>query len=231
MIIMINALLSLFYPRLCLSCKELLLEKENMICASCYHHLSFTEMYKIDQNILQQMFYGRVHLIHASAILYFNKNNVTQKLIHQLKYKGEQEIGALLALLYETELTLIHQKNKFDVVVPIPLHPRKFKLRGYNQLTFFGNEISRILKIPMADQLLLKHKETQTQTIKNKEERTKMDDEVFFLKNPEEYANKHILLIDDVVTTGSTLENALNILSKIKNVQLSIITMAMTDHS
>lgn len=228
---MLPSLISIFYPRICLSCKELLLKKEHMICSECYHHLTFTDLHQIKENALHQLFYGRIQLVHASAILYFNKGNVAHKIIHQLKYKGEQEIGALLASLYETELLSIHQNAKFDVIIPIPLHPKKLKLRGYNQLTTFGNEISNILKIPTEENLLLKQKETTTQTIKKKDERTIMDTDIFYLNKPEKFANKHILLIDDVVTTGSTLENALISLSKIENVKLSIITMAMTDHS
>jgi ComF family protein len=228
---MLKPLITVFYPRICLSCKDLLLEKENMICSECYHHLTFTNMYLNPHNALYQLFYGRILLEHASSILYFNKSNVTQKIIHQLKYKGEQEIGSLLASLYETELELIHKNAKFDFIVPIPLHPKKLKQRGYNQLTAFGKEISTILNIPFEEHLLLKQKETTTQTIKKKDERTKMDNEVFHLTHPEKFVNKHILLIDDVVTTGSTLENALNVLSKIEQVKLSIITMAMTDHS
>ncbi|MFY8187080.1 MAG: ComF family protein [Flavobacterium sp.] len=228
---MIQALLSIFYPRICLSCNELLLEKESLICSECYHHLTFTSMHLNPHNALYQLFYGRIQLEHASSILYFNKSNVTHNIIHQLKYKGAEEIGSLLGSLYDEQLLVIQENAKFDLVVPVPLHPKKLKQRGYNQLTTFGKEISNILNIPFEEHLLLKQKETTTQTIKKKDERTKMDNEIFLLSHPEKFVNKHILLIDDVVTTGSTLENALNVLSKIEQVKLSIITMAMTDHS
>lgn len=228
---MIKPLLSIFYPRICLSCNELLLEKESLICSECYHHLTFTNMHLNPENALYQLFYGRIQLVHASSILYFNKTNVTHNIIHQLKYKGEEEIGSLLASLYQSQLQYIQASAHFDVVVPIPLHPKKLKLRGYNQLTAFGKEISGFLGILYEEKLLLKQKETTTQTKKNKAERTVLDNEVFHLNQPEKFVNKHILLIDDVVTTGSTLENALNVLSKIEQVKLSIITMAMTDHS
>uniref|UniRef100_UPI00404B4FCE ComF family protein n=1 Tax=Flavobacterium sp. TaxID=239 RepID=UPI00404B4FCE len=225
---MLKALLTIFYPRICLSCQDLLLPSEDLLCAGCYHQLAFTNIYKQENNSLHQLFFARIQLNHASSILYFQKGSVTQKLIHNLKYKGKQEVGTLLANLYQNELIEIHQIHKFDVIIPIPLHKKRLQERGYNQLTTFCVAISEILKIPLDDHFLLKNKNTKTQTKKDFSERLKEEIPLFSFENPDKYKNKHILLIDDVITTGSTLENALKTLSKIENASLSVITMACT---
>lgn len=225
----LESLLILFYPRTCIGCEDLLLKQEHLICSECFHKLPFANMLDNQKNDLNRLFYGRVNLTHATSILYFNKNNITQKLIHQLKYKEYQEVGTFIGSLYHDQLIKIQQKHHFDLIIPIPLHKERLKQRGYNQLTFFGKYISEILQIPFEEKMLIKIKNSNTQTRKTLFERTKMDDTVFYVNSPEKHINQHILLIDDVVTTGSTLENALKCLAKIENIKLSVITMAITD--
>jgi ComF family protein len=226
---MLKSLIALFYPPICLGCEELLLANETAICTACFHKLTFTTMHLDENNKIHQLFYGRFALNHASSMLYFKKNSITQHLIHQLKYKGKQEIGTILASIFEKEIIDINQLKKFNAIIPIPLHKKRLQERGYNQLTTFGQRLSFILKIEYDDKLLIKLQNTKTQTKKKLAQRIYLDNALFALQNHEKYQNKHLLIIDDVITTGATLENALMVLSKIKNCQLSILTMAISE--
>jgi ComF family protein len=225
---MLKDIINLFYPNLCVSCKDLLLQNESIICVKCRHEIPFLE----HQIPLSEKFYGRLDLEHISGILEFHKQGIVQKLIHDLKYRNREDIGVFIANLYEKKLLEIHSQSKFDYIIPVPLHPKKMKIRGYNQLTTFGNQISKIINVPLLDDVLVRNVHTETQTKKGLISRTDMKENIFGIHPKtfiEKMENKHFLIIDDVITTGSTLELSARALLKIHKTRLSILVMAASD--
>jgi len=186
--------------------------------------------YHLDaKNEAVKKFYGKIEIEHASALLYFNKKGIVQELIHNLKYKGQQEIGLILGNWYVEDLKELKLKTPFDIIIPVPLHKRKFRERGYNQVTTFGKALSEGLAITYDDTVLYRKKYSKTQSKKNLIGRSENIENIFDVLSTERYQNKHLLLIDDVLTTGATLEACSRALLKIPGVKISIICMAMAN--
>jgi ComF family protein len=226
---MFQSLIHLFFPRYCNVCQDVLLKTENQICSSCIHDLPFTHLLEQKSPKLLLKFYGTLDLEFAYSIFNFHKEGTMQKLIHQLKYKNNQEIGTVFGNYYSK---LIKESNlEFDFIVPVPLHPKKLKERGYNQLTTFGIALSKQLKKPFVDDLLIRNLYNETQTKKNRTQRLESleKEKIFSIINSEKYQNKHLLLIDDVTTTGSTIIQCGKELKTINNLKLSIITICMAE--
>ena len=221
-------LLKLLFPSLCYGCNELLLNNEKIICSSCIHHLPYTHHHLLEQNDTLNKFYGIVDLEFAYSMLYFHKEGIVQNLIHQLKYKGKQEIGTFLGLNYAPSLHLLKEKYRIDEIIPVPLHPKRLKERNYNQVETFCLALSNELNIPYNDTLLSRNEYSKTQTKKNKVERQTSGKNLFEVKNNTESNGKHFLLIDDVITTGATIEACTKALLKIPNAKVSVITLAYT---
>lgn len=225
---MLKSLLHLFYPEVCLACKNPLFTNEISVCAQCRHRLPLTRHTENPDNEVLRKFYGRLPLEHASALLYFHKKGLVQELIHHLKYRKRQQVGTFLGDWYGEELQKIHSEVKFDVIIPVPLHKKRMKERGYNQLTTFGQSLSKSLQIPFYDTVLHRNTYSVTQTKKSFLERTEAKKTLFEVEFSEDHHNKHFLLIDDVITTGSTLEQCGKAILKIPGAQLSIVCMAYT---
>jgi hypothetical protein len=143
-----NHLLNLFFPKSCAGCHSFLLSDEKVICTQCRHEVPLTNHHKIQDNEIFQKFYGRIPLEYGSALFYFHKKGIVQELIHNLKYKGQEEIGTVLGEWYAYELKNIEILESVDEIIPVPLHKRKYRERGYNQLTNFGKTLSKKLNIP-----------------------------------------------------------------------------------
>lgn len=222
-------LFNLFFPDVCLSCKLQLSTNEKTICTRCRHDFPLTEFTNYPNNLVEKRFIGRIPIIEATALLYFHKKGKSQQLIHELKYKGHQEIGAFLGNWLGDEILESNRFKKLDFIVPVPLHPKKLKKRGYNQLTKFGKALSKKLEIPFIEDKLMKGGSTETQTLKGKIGRWRNVQELFELNDISYFENKHLLLIDDVITTGATMESCCNELFKTKNVKISIAVMAYTE--
>lgn len=219
----------LFFPRLCVICEEELVANEELICLACRFNLPTTNFIDEKDNMVERIFYGRFELADATSLLYYRHEGITQKLISRLKYKGNQEIGSFLGEWLGNELRESSRFHGVDCVVPVPLHPKKLKKRGFNQLTSFGKSIAFILKVPYVENILIKKNETVTQTKKGRFDRSKNVKEIYAISNADIFKDKHVLLIDDVITTGATLEACALEILKIKNTKLSIATMAFTD--
>ena len=225
----LNDFLRLFYPKICGVCEEQLLINEKIICTVCRHDLPLTNFTKFDENSITQKFYGRIDIEKGYSLLFFRKEGITQKIIHELKYRGNEEIGEFFGNWLGE---IIQEKKEFkevDFIIPVPLHPKKLKQRGYNQVTKFGEKLSNYLQIPYLENELVRVSATKTQTFKARFERFSNVDTKFLLKNPLFFNNKHILLIDDVITTGATLESCANEFQKSQNCKISILTMACSD--
>jgi len=226
---MIKDLLGLFYPKICLTCAKVLSKYEEILCFSCKSGLPLTNFSNFSNNETEKIFSGRVQVDSATSLLHYSKKGNVQKLIHQLKYKNQQNIGLLLGELLGDEILLSNRFATVDCIIPVPLHPSKLKIRGYNQVTKFGRSLSHKLNVPFYEDILKVRAFVKTQTHKNRFDRQKSLEKNFELANEQILKNKHVLLIDDVVTTGATLEACCIQLSRSKNIKISIATMAITD--
>ena len=202
---------------------------ETVLCTRCRHEIPLTQYYLDPNNEAVKKFYGKIEIEHASAFVYFNKKGIVQELIHNLKYKGHEEIGAVLGEWYVEDLKELQLKTPFDIIIPVPLHPKKFKERGYNQVTSFGKALAEGLKIPYNDSILYRTKYSKTQSKKNLLGRSENIENIFDVTLKEENHNKHFLIVDDVLTTGATLEACSRALLKIKGAKISIACMAMAN--
>jgi ComF family protein len=218
----------LFYPQLCITCNRKLITQEKFICLHCIHDFPRTHFHTDQENKIAQLFWGRANVDHATSWLYFRKGSRYQKLVHYLKYKGLKEIGEEMGKLFGEEL-----KNtpfqETDIVVPVPLHPRKLKQRGYNQSEWIAKGIATSLHKTLIVNNLNRNIFTNTQTRKNRFERWRNVEGIFGVCDPSVFALKHILVVDDVVTTGSTLEAAVVALLQAGAAKVSIATLACAE--
>ena len=224
---MFESLINLFFPKVCSGCSSFLLTNENVICTVCRHDIPLTNHHLIINNDAFKKFYGRIPVLHASALFYFHKKGIVQQLIHNLKYKGHEEIGAILGEWYAEDLKTIALLHTADEIIPVPLHRRKLKERGYNQVTTFGKSLSTRLKIDYNDSLLKRNVYSKTQSKKTLLGRTEGIETIFSVTFTEKDHNKHFLLIDDVITTGATLEACSRALLQIPGAKISVVCMAM----
>lgn len=219
----------LFYPQLCITCSRKLVTQEKFICLHCLQDLPRTHFHADPENKIAQLFWGRARVDNATSWLYFRKGSRYQKLVHYLKYKGVKEIGEEMGKLFGEEL-----KNtpfqETDVVVPVPLHPRKLKQRGYNQSEWIAKGIASSLQKPLMINNLNRDIFTNTQTRKNRFERWQNVEGIFGVCDPSAFVQKHILVVDDVVTTGSTLEAAVVTLLQAGAAKVSIATLACAEN-
>ena len=224
---MVKNLLNLFFPKVCYACRNLLVDQETYICTDCRHNLPVTNYHFNNDDTVKKVLYGRVKLENATALLQFQKKGMVQHLLHGLKYKGYENIGVFLGKWLGEELKTIETYGNIDAVVPVPLHKRKQRKRGYNQVEKFGLEIAKALDVEYIDTVLIKTTSTKTQVFKERIARWNNNNEVFSITNHNTIANKHILLVDDIITTGATIEACANQLLKANNVKISVATMAI----
>ncbi|PBJ10959.1 ComF family protein [Flavobacterium sp. ACN6] len=226
---MINYLINLFFPKVCDGCRAILLQNEIVFCTSCRHELPLTQYHLDPKNQAVKKFYGKVDVQFASAFLYFNKKGIVQELIHNLKYKGHEEIGTVLGSWYAEDLKEIQLEIPFDFVIPVPLHKKKFKERGYNQVTTFGKAIASGFEIPFNEKILFRKVYSKTQSKKNLLGRSENIENIFDVEFNEADHDKHFMIVDDVLTTGATLEACSRALLKIPGAKISIVCMAMAN--
>lgn len=225
---MLKNLIKLFYPEICSGCATILLKYENMICVLCRHNLPLTNDLAKTENESFKKFYGRLPVEHVSAMLYYHKKGIVQQLIHNLKYKNHQEIGKILGNWYADDIKTIQVLENVDYIIPVPLHKKRLKERGYNQVDMFGNAIATALNKQYEDTVLVRNEYAITQSKKTLLNRNTVSENTFEAIFSENHHNKHFLLIDDVLTTGATLEACGKAILKIPGAKLSIITIAMS---
>lgn len=221
-------LLSLLFPVLCNGCGLTLYRGEKTICAHCLADLPYTDFHLYPDNLVAKQFWGRLPCNDAMALLYFKKGSKTQNLIHHLKYKGRSEVGYTLGNLLGEKLRISQQYKAIDYIVPVPLHLKKERIRGYNQSKYIADGIANQIASPVNDHCLLRKKVTKSQTKKSRYTRYENMQTVFQVDDPETLINKHILLVDDVITTGATLEACGRSLLNSGIKKLSIATLAFT---
>ncbi len=218
---------SLFFPNLCCACGASLVQHEYLVCTKCLYQLPYTNYHLDSENKLVKQFWGRVQINTATAFLLFTPKGKVQKLMHQLKYNNHPEIGIELGRLYGLELKKLDQYQNIEMIIPVPLHPKKQKKRGYNQSEQFAIGLSKSLEKPIDTKILRRIKYADSQTFMNRNQRYENMKTVF-----KATANgpipSHVLLVDDTITTGATLEACVLALNKIGIENIYIAGIAFT---
>lgn len=225
---MLRHLAYLFFPKSCAGCHSFLQTNEDVICTSCRHKIPLTNHLNHQENEVIQKFYGRIHLELGAALFYFHKKGVVQEMIHQLKYKGQEQVGSFIGNWLGEDCKTNTILTKADYVIPVPIHKKRKRIRGYNQVDAFGKAIAAQLNLTFDDTILYRKKHSTSQTKKSLLERTEVNLDVFDVAFSEQHHGKHFILVDDVITTGSTLESCCRALLKIPDAKISILCMAMT---
>lgn len=220
--------INLLFPRLCQACNGSLLGSEHLLCTNCLFNLPYTDFHQQPDNAVARQFWGKVNLQGVYALLYFEKGGKVQHLMHQLKYKNMPAIGNRLGAIAGEQLLQTQTFSNIDAIIPVPLHKSRMRERGYNQSTHFAQGLAQKLDAPITEYQLIRGVKTSTQTRKNRFERFANMQQVFIVTNPEALQEKHILLVDDIVTTGSTLEACAQELLKVPGLKLSIAAIAYT---
>jgi len=222
-----ESLLHVVFPHVCDGCGSDLLNIESRLCIRCLASLPETNFEIHPNNPVEKDFWGRLNIIDGSAHLYFTKESLVQHLMHQLKYRGNKDLGVQLGRIMGNALKSSTRFNSIDALIPLPLFPSKEKKRGYNQAKVLCDGIAEILNLPVLSNVIIRPQYTETQTKKGRIERWKNIEGKFKLIDPAAIQNKHLLLIDDVVTTGATLEACGNELLSANNIKLSVATLCI----
>jgi ComF family protein len=226
---MLNKIFDLLYPRLCFACNSNHVAKDQSICLSCEYKITPTVYHRMPDNIVAERFYGRVKIERATTAFSFVKGGLLQELIHKLKYDNRPEIGIELGKIYGNILRESGTWNNIDYVIPVPLHPKKKHQRGYNQAEMWGKGLAESLGIELRNDLLIRTDYTESQTKKSRTERFANVENVFSITDQTLLNNKKILLVDDVLTTGATLEACSNTLLNTSELSVNIVCIALAD--
>ncbi len=227
---MLNDFIALIFPHVCVSCGKSLYKNEQSICTYCAYYLPKTNFHLYNNNPIAKIFWGRVPIFSAAAFYGFNKGGKVQHLIHQLKYKGQQHIGVSVGKLYGYELKYCDDFNCVDTIIPVPLHPKRQRKRGYNQSDCFAEGLAESMNVKADLKTLYRAVESETQTKKSRFNRWENVESIFQVRDATALEGKHVLLVDDVITTGATLEACAHTLLKVPGVKVSIVCMAYADH-
>lgn len=226
---MLNDFLSLIYPRNCVACGNSLFKHEDQVCNYCYGNLPKTNFHKQQRNPVDALFYGRTPLLLASSFYLFQKKGSIQKILHNIKYNSNKDLAILVGKWYAEDLKTDPVISLADYIIPVPLHSKKLKMRGFNQSEEFAKGLAEGLKTSLNTTVLIRKDFTETQTKKNKYERWENVEDVFELIAPETFKNKHVVLVDDVITTGATIEACCQLLQQIEGIKISVLSIAYAD--
>lgn len=224
----LHPLLHLFIPHHCAGCGSDIMSRQQVLCMHCINRLPVTGFHQHAGNPIEKIFWGRMPVAAAASYLYFSKNSLLQHLVHELKYKGNKELGLFLGHKMGEALLQNNRFNDIGALVPLPLFAARERKRGYNQASLLSQGMAAVLSLPVLDKVVLRHTSSDSQTNKNRIDRWLNMQGKFELKQPADIAGKHILLVDDVITTGATLEACGQQLLTAPDTRLSIMTMAFT---
>jgi ComF family protein len=218
---------ALFFPKYCSSCNRNLMHFEKAVCMHCLTHLPRLQLHDERDNAVEKLFWGRIDVEAATAFLSMPRNGISHRLIHRLKYHGDQEVGERLGALFAHELLESERMKIIDVIVPVPLHPKKLHVRGYNQCDCIARGMAETLGADISLNNLTRTHFSASQTRRGRISRWSNVKDIFWVREPEKFENKRILLVDDVITTGATIEACATALLKINGVQLSVGALAI----
>ncbi|MFZ4456455.1 MAG: ComF family protein [Bacteroidales bacterium] len=222
-----NDFMGLFFPNACLLCGKALIAGEEAICLHCVYRLPRTNFHTDRENRVEKRFFGKVAVEQASSFFYFNKGSDFRHLIHLLKYKDRQDVGEILGRYAARELVQSGTFTDIDCIIPIPLHKKKERKRGYNQAECIARGMAQVLNKPVELEGVHRVKSNKTQTRKSVLQRWQNVQEIFQIKEADKIRGKHILLIDDVLTTGATMEACAVVLLQVDGVKVSLFTLAV----
>ncbi len=217
--------ISLFYPEVCITCGEGLAEKEEFICTPCLYKLPKTDYHNHPANTLYKVFYGRAEIKAAAAYCYYSKGGMVQDLVHEIKYNCKNELGVCFGKWYGADLKNVPPFSELDYIIPVPLHPEKLKRRGYNQSACFAEGLSKTMNVPVLPNGLKRLKNTETQTNKSRFSRWENVKDVFAIDNKEQLQGKHVLIVDDIITTGATMEACIHVLNAVPVASVSVASI------
>jgi ComF family protein len=217
----------LFYPHHCCGCGTDLLGKADLLCIKCISRLPHTHFEKYPGNPIERLFHGRIAVKAAHSAFYFSKGQLVQRLIHQLKYNNNQAIGEWMGTFVGNTLLRSSRFSGTDYLVPLPMHPRKEFKRGYNQAVLICQGLAKAMNVPVLKNNIVRSHATETQTHKHRIERWENVYGSFAVNDPQQLAGRHILLVDDVLTTGATLEACAQTISRVAGTSISIVTLAV----
>jgi ComF family protein len=217
--------ISLLFPRLCYGCGNHLLRNENIICTECYVVIPRTNYHNQENNPVAQLLWGRCLVEKAAAFSFYNKGSRIRNLIHNLKYKGIKEIGYELGRIYGLSLKSSGFTEDIDMIIPVPLHPVKQRKRGFNQSETISSGIADATGLTVDTDSLVRVSVTATQTKRSRYDRWTNVEGVFQVLDPIKIKGKHVLIVDDVITTGSTVESCINELLKVEGVKVSVVAL------
>ena len=220
---------SLIFPELCVACRAGLMANEDLLCTDCLYNLPFTNFHLQPDNIVARQFWGKLPIKGAYSLYYFNKGGNIQNMMHLFKYNGMHSIGNMLGNIAGKQLLQNEVFNSVEVIIPVPLHKKRLKERGYNQSASFADGLAQKMGVKVDIDNLVRNVATKTQTHKSRFARFENMQEVFAVARPADLINKHVLLVDDIVTTGSTLEACGIELLKVPGLKLSIATIAYAE--
>jgi ComF family protein len=221
-----NDFYRLFFPKICGSCDATLVKGEHHLCLHCRTELPFTNFENIKNNPVEKLFYGRANIEFATSLFFFSQTEKVQNILHNIKYNEQKELAIHIGKIFGERLKNNSYLDSVTTIVPVPLHPQKEHLRGYNQSTLFAEGLNEVLGKELQDKNLIRVVNTSTQTKKNRLERAENVENAFVVKNPAAFKDKHVLLVDDVLTTGATLEACAQVLLEQTNCKVSIATIA-----
>lgn len=218
--------IDLFFPHHCTGCGSDLISKNDLLCIHCIRELPHTNFARFENNYVENIFRGRMKIKAAHSEFYFSKGQLVQHLIHELKYNANKKIGFLLGEIVGNSLLAAGRFSNLDYLIPLPLYADKEFKRGYNQATIICNGISNSTKIPVMSDNIIRQRATETQTRKNRIARWQNVEGSFIVKNDKLLYGKNILLVDDVITTGASIEACGQIILQVPGTTLSIATLA-----
>lgn len=221
--------ISIFYPNNCWACSRIIYQPQEGICLDCSASLPFTNFENHQENPMVKIFWGRVKCKYATALFYFNNKTRVQTIMHLLKYKNKPQVGEFFGKLLGERIVKSLHFDSIDYVIPVPLHPSKKKKRGYNQAEAIAKGIATESGMELSVDVLIRNKNTSTQTKKTREERVQNMHQVFDVVDHEKFVNRKVLLVDDVITTGSTLESCILELQKVNGITVYVATLAYAE--
>jgi len=224
----VHDILDFIFPRNCAGCYNSLVSNENFICTDCLFHLPKTGFWKETNNPAAQLFWGKVKIENTASYFYFQKKSRVQNIFHHLKYKDMKELGEMLGKLFGEELHNTSYASA-DAIIPVPLHKSRMKKRGYNQSEWIANGLSTALSIPVDNTSVVRVSFNETQTSKGRYARWKNVENIFSVADSQTLENKHIVLVDDILTTGATLEACANVILQVPGTKVSILTLAKAE--
>lgn len=225
----LGSFLSLLFPRCCVVCGRPLAKGEECLCTMCNIELPRTDYHLRKDNPVEKLFWGKIPLERATSFYFYRKGSDFRQILHQLKYGGQKGIGAIMGRYMAAELQQSGFFEGVDVILPVPLHKKKQQIRGYNQSEWIARGITAVTGIPIDTEAVVRRKNTETQTRKSSLERWENVEGIFELHHAEALAGKHILIVDDVLTTGATTVECASCLTGIEGIRISVLTLAVAE--